>query len=774
MAAGDLITRNYAEFRGVDFSNKEVSLVRSPDSLNMWKDYKNNLGKCIETRPDIELIETYDNSVFGQFFYKVGNTKMKIVHSGTKLYRVDNNGKTELFTGMKPAKSNAFVYNNILYIKDGINYLKYDGETCNQVVGFIPTTSIARKPAGGGTTYQDVNMLSAYRKNTFLGDGKSTEYYLDAQNIDGEAPTVLVNGDVMKYGDDFDYDLATGKVTFTTAPSEPLTVGQDNVVITYKKTVNGYADRINKCTLLQVFDNRVFFSGNQDYPNTVWHSSLNDPTYCSDLDYYNEGLDTAPVRSMVAGNNALWVFKEPSQANTTVFYHNPTIDAEYGKIYPSTHSSISTGCVATGINFNDDIVFFSERGMEAINGDITTEQVVAHRSSLIDRRLLNETNYKNMILEEWEGYLLVIVDNHIYLADSRAMFTNENHNEYEWFYWELPFNITSTRVDEGVLYLGSENGVYKFGVTDTYKEVTFTEKDGEYVLYGESTQDGTPTPENAVEIVNIYKAGKYQTTINGTTYRFILNDDLKGTGSVKDKLYISDNKVYLTKNVEVLVLDGGEKWLTWFNIDNDNIGFYSYMDILGKNIEATYNSRILCDKFTEAETRLSITNGLVSGIKACGLNETGSYIAISVPKSYLDDISTATTAIESFKMWLSNNNVTINYSVLTPVETNANSVASPNSYWTTPEDEFKAPQYQKTTNKRGCVIDMTGDEVTVTVKTDNNEFEDINTYQNVKGYVVSRIKKKKWKSIQLKFSSNKPFGLISSTLEAYIGSYVKR
>ena len=36
-----------------------------------------------------------------------------------------------------------------------------------------------------------------------------------------------------------------------------------------------------------------------------------------------------------------------------------------------------------------------------------------------------------------------------------------------------------------------------------------------------------------------------------------------------------------------------------------------------------------------------------------------------------------------------------------------------NSYWTTPEDEFKYPQYQKTTNKRGCVIDMTGAEVKV-------------------------------------------------------------
>ena len=566
MVSGSLITRNYTDFRGVDFTDREVSLHRSPDSLNVWKDYK-KLGKCIETRPDIELVATYDNTIYGLFFYSVGNTEMMIVHSGTKLYRVEGDTKTELFTGMKPAKSNAFVYNQILYIKDGINYLKYDGKTIGQVVGYIPTTSIARKPAGGGTVYQDVNMLSAWRKNTFLADGESKDYYLDAMDIDGEAPVVLVNGNTMVYGTDFDYSPSTGKITFTVAPPKPLTDGQDNVIITYKKTVTGYADRINKCTLLQVFDNRVFFSGNQDYPNTVWHSSLNDPSYCSDLDYYNEGLDLSPVKSMVAGNNALWVFKEPSQANTTVFYHNPVVDSEYGKIYPSTHSNISTGCIATGINFNDDIAFFSDRGMEAINGDITTEQVVAHRSSMVDSRLLAETNYKNMILEEWEGYLLVIVDNKVYLADSRAMVVNQNHNEYEWFYWELDKNITCTKVHNGVLYLGTAEGIYT-----------------------------------------------------------------------------------LTNN--------GDRNIT--------------------------------------------------------------------------------------------------------------------SYWTTTEDEFNYGQYQKTTNKRGCVIDMEGSSITVSTKIDNGEFETIDTYENVKGYVVSRIKKKKWKSIQLKFSSNKPFSLYGSTLEAYVGGYVKR
>lgn len=561
MSIGDLVPRAYTGFRGVDFRGEEVNLVRSPDSLNVWKDYKEI--ESIRTRPEMELKDSYDNTIWGIFYYKVGNVEMQLVHSGTTLYKVVDGVREEFYTGLNPRKSDAFIYNNIWYFKDGINYLQYDGETIGEVVGYIPTTTIARKPSGGGTQYEDINMLTGYRINTFLADGESTEYNLDAKDIDIEyKPIVRVNGTVVE---NYTVDAPNGKITFTEAPAAPLTDGQDNVSVTFRKVVAGHRNRINNCTLLQVFDNRVFFSGNQDYPNVIWHCSLNDPTYCSDLDFYNEGLDLSEVTGLVAGNNALWVFKEPSQANTTVFYHNPTIDAGYGKIYPSTHSSISTGCIGAAINFNDDIAFFSDRGMEAINGDVTTEQVIAHRSSVVDRKLLAEANYKNMLLEEWKGYLMVFIDNKVYLADSRAIFTNENHVEYEWYYWELDEEITCTKVDKGTLYLGTNKGIYT--LTDTTSPVI--------------------------------------------------------------------------------------------------------------------------------------------------------------------------------------------------------------SYWTTPIDKFKNPQYQKTTNKRGCIIEATGD-ITVSVKTDKTEWEEVGTYTNITDYFTSRIKRKKFKDIQLKFYSDTRFSLESAILECYIGGYIKR
>ena len=40
--SGALVTRKVDNFAGVDFSNSDTNLSRSPDSLNMWKNYKNN------------------------------------------------------------------------------------------------------------------------------------------------------------------------------------------------------------------------------------------------------------------------------------------------------------------------------------------------------------------------------------------------------------------------------------------------------------------------------------------------------------------------------------------------------------------------------------------------------------------------------------------------------------------------------------------------------------------------------------------------------------
>ena len=563
-STGTIVNRMYSSFRGADFRGEDINLVRSPDCLNMWKNYTEI--DSIRTRPAMSRLHNIGAKINGLYSY---NGQM-LVHSGTILYKVDTEATVALYAGLLDEESNGFVFGDLFYIKDSAKYLVYDGTTVNEVVGYTPTTTIGRRPSGGGTKYEDVNMLSSVRINTFLADGTSTNYYLDTKNIDTDyTPIVKVNGiSTTATGSEYTVTAVNhedGYIVFSKAPPAPLTDGQDNVTVQFKKT-HSYAERILGCKLIQTFDNRVFFSGNPKYPATVWHTSLNDVTYVSDLDYYNEGTDKANITGMVAGNNSLWVFREPSDENTNVFYHTPALDDEYGKIYPSSHSSVSLGCTGKAINFNDDIVFFSPRGMEGINGDITTEQFVAHRSTMVDRKLIAEADYSKMLLEEWEGYLMVFIGNKVYLADSRAIFTNENHVEYEWFYWELEKNITCTRVQNGILYLGTDDG-------------------GVYTL--------------------------------------------------------TDNE-----------------------------------------------SDVEC-------------------------------------------------------------------------------------YWVTPKDKFGTPHKLKTTNKKGCVVEATGD-ISVYAKTDNDtEFDLIGTYEEIKDFFVSRIKKKKFKDIQLKFHSTKRFSLESATLECVVGGYIK-
>lgn len=65
-------------------------------------------------------------------------------------------------------------------------------------------------------------------------------------------------------------------------------------------------------------------------------------------------------------------------------------------------------------------------------------------------------------------------------------------------------------------------------------------------------------------------------------------------------------------------------------------------------------------------------------------------------------------------------------------------------------------------------------DITVYARLEDTDFEQIGTYSSVTDYFVCRIKRKKFKDIQLKFYSSKRFSLEMITLECFIGGYIKR
>ena len=572
--AGALKLQIYNNFRGVDFTDESVSESRSPDALNMWKNYK-TLGKRIETRPGIVERLTREYTIFGLFFYTINDVDHMIIHEGVKLY--DYNMSTGVTTtlkssGMNPRKSVGFVFNNIFFIKDGLNYLEYNGTTIKDVEGTIPNIAIHNLASGETKMIQEANLLTDYATEEYLCDGVKITYNLSQKNVSNVTIWDITNVTPTQITTGFTIDTTEGKVIFNIAPTNGKIYR-----IKYSKASDG-ANMIKKCTLACLFDNRVFFSGNKDYPNMLIWCGLNDPRYVGVTSYATQGGDVSQIKALVPGNNALWVFKEPSQENTTIFYNVPleVYDAKLEqtiKTYGSSHSSISTGCLSTGINFNDDICFFSDRGLEGISSDITTEQAIAHRSTLVDSKLLSETNYKDLTLAEWEGYLLVAIDNRVYLADSHQKVQNNDHIEYEWFYWDLGVPISVMKEHKGILYIGTKES-------------------------------------------------------NSTSKIYTLTD------------------VRANREIE--------------------------------------------------------------------------------------------------------------------------------SYWCTKKDDFGYPQMLKTTNKKGFKSEVSGTTIKIETKLDNNEFVELGTFTNTKGYIVTKLKRKKWNKMQLKYSSTLPFGIYSVVVESYIGSYVKR
>lgn len=380
-----------------------------------------------------------------------------------------------LFSDMNARKSASFIFNNRLYIIDGKNYLVYDGKTVKKVTdnAYIPTTYKNIVPSGEnadiGLQYEQRNILQPKFRHTFIADGETKEFYLN-ENLLNEISEVKVYDKVMTEGNDYTVDLANGKITFATAPAKPEETVQitgsngeadvpypefyAGVEITAKKvftSVSGITEAcseistlITDCTIAAIYDGRVFLSGNPNYPNHLFYCGRNstgyaDPSFFGVLDYQLDGVGNTPITGMIVVADTLMVLKGDTQQDGSTYFHAPSstnLDLQ-PKVYPSTQGLSGSGCLGACINFLDDPIFVSRLGVEGVGQlSVRYERAVEHRSSLIDAKLVN-MDLNNAVLEEWNGYLLLLVDGKMFMADSRQKYTHAiGVPQYEWYYIE--------------------------------------------------------------------------------------------------------------------------------------------------------------------------------------------------------------------------------------------------------------------------------------------------------------------------------------------------
>lgn len=393
---------------------------------------------------------------------------------------LEQEGATSLFNDMKLAKSTSFIMNNKLYIIDGEHYLVYNGENVKNVTenAYVPTTYVniiaAGENADAGKQKEQRNLLSPFFKNTFIPDGINGVFTLNEKALDTDEVEVRVYGELKEKDMHYTVNKDEGVITFTEGHIPPINPkfieiveGEDNeinvssaegdienaknyprdhagVEITAKKerTENMTAAWVTKCTLATIFDRRVFFSGNPDISNHVIWSAGDDPTYIPEVNYDLAGVGTAPVTGMLAVADTLMVLKHDTQQDGSVYFYKGTATGDdlNPKLYSNTRGLAGIGCLGACINFLDDPVFVSRLGVEAV-GQLSTrlERAIEHRSSLIDAKLLNlgADKLASASITEWNGYLILLVDGKIFMADSRQRYTHDiGVSQYEWYYLE--------------------------------------------------------------------------------------------------------------------------------------------------------------------------------------------------------------------------------------------------------------------------------------------------------------------------------------------------
>ena len=467
------ITRTrYAAFRGADFST-DPSLVescRSPLCTNIVADG----GGMPQKRLGYRTVQSLGDTVYGLFGAEFGGTVKRLVHAGTKLYAwADDGTPAVLLSGLPRRKSRAVFLAGKLWIVTGGGFYSYDGTEAKRVSAsgaYVPTTTITRSPSGGGVSYEAVNLLTPYRKNAFQTDGKSVKFTLDGEIDASGAVRAWVWGEEVT---DFTLDRAAGTITFPSAPAAPDAGASDGLVVQFPHTVEGYADRIDKCTIITTYgvgsNDRVVLSGNPDCPNLDWTSGLYDPTYMPDLGYAAVGSEATPICGYCRIGSSLGIVKADDGSDSTVFLRSAALSEDGKAMFTLQQTIAGVGAVAPGsfASLFDDPLFLSRAGVAAItSSSLTGEKIIQNRSLYLNAQLTNEPSLPEAEAAVWQGmYLLAVPEGHVYILNGRQTKTFRSSAlgdfVYEGFYWEdvpaLCWYVQRSGTDEA-LYFGTADG----------------------------------------------------------------------------------------------------------------------------------------------------------------------------------------------------------------------------------------------------------------------------------------------------------------------------
>lgn len=492
-------------FLGVDFTSSpiEVDKRRSPNAKNII----NNNGYN-ETRNGYSVLNKIGNKINGAWNIDLINNELFLVHSGTYLYECSNDFSTytNILSGMSNNKSKGIYINGYLIIFDGVRSVVYGNFNGNyeakflDEVGYIPITSIARDSSGGGTDYEKDNLMSKYRINMFLPEKVKTEQSDGSISEIDQKEFILEHSDVKSIvlverltnnadwevvsDSDYLFDKINHKIVFNNAPGESPILGRDSIRIRYElddNVVLNNANKINKCYIATLYgydgnNNRIFVSGNPDFPNYDYHSELENPLYWPDENFTRIGTEPIVDYSRLQ-DGSLAILKKQSDTDCTIYYRSTNLLNNI-EVFPLKDGVKNIGCISSYCNCNllNDPLILSNQGVFAVIGSSSGEKFAQQRSYYVNGKLLKEKNLENAYAISVDGKYYLAINNNIYIADSRYLsypkHSKTEQYQYEWFFWDnIPARVLFSWNNK--LFFGTDDGrICSF--TDEYMDIDKT------------------------------------------------------------------------------------------------------------------------------------------------------------------------------------------------------------------------------------------------------------------------------------------------------------
>ena len=455
-------------FLGADFTNSPaaVSENQSPNCKNMIRDVPGKVRKCM----GYKKIAEYDDQING--YHYIRGEQYGLVHAGTKMYY---NGVVK-YSDANNARSRSWQFDNKLYIVDGKKLLVWDGAEVKPASEYakIPTVTIAKAPNGGGTSYEDLNLIQPGFTELFAGTEGDTAYHMTFGGLDDTTVKAYILDSSGSWAEktentDFTVDRENGIINFTAAPGKSPVTGEDNVKITAYRTVSGYADRINKCCIgtqygLKGAMDRLFLSGNPDYINQDWFSDQNDPTYFADTYYSSLGTSKSAIMGYSVINNYLATHKDEMETDQFIVLREGVL-ADNKPVFRSVNTLQGAGAIAkdTFAYLSSEPLFPTRSGVYAITAqDITGEKYGQNRSFYLNGKLLKESDLEKSFAFVYKDMYWLCVNGVAYILDGlQPMQTDKSMpystRQYAGFYrTNLPANCMWEK--DGNLYFGSTDG----------------------------------------------------------------------------------------------------------------------------------------------------------------------------------------------------------------------------------------------------------------------------------------------------------------------------